>query len=173
MAINQITYATKSDINTSSTPASNKVVASDLNEIKTVVNGNATNIGDLSNLSTTSTNIVGAINEINAKKQVYSTSEVLTDKTWIDNSPIYRKTFKSTGNTGSMVQIAHGITGLKVITDYTICATNESGVNYFLANSQYPVYFEYTDNTYIYVGINNAYLSAPWAIYFTLEYTKS
>ena len=173
MAISQITYATKSDINTSSTPAANKVVASDLNEIKTVVNGNATNIGDISQLTTTSTNLVGAVNELDAKKEVYSTSETLTNKTWIDNSPIYKKTFKSMGDVGSLVQIAHGITGLKVITNYTICATNEAGVNYFLANSQYPVYFEYTDPTYIYVGINVAYQSAPWTIYFTLEYTKS
>ena len=153
MAISQITYATKSDISTTSAPASNKLQASDLNEIKTVVNGNANNIGDISQLTTT--------------------SEELTDKVWIDNSPIYKKTFKSMGNTGSLVQIAHGITGLKVITNYTICATNESGVNYFLGNSQYPVYFEYTDPTYVYVGINVAYQSAPWTIYFTIEYTKS
>lgn len=173
MAISQITYATKSDISTTSAPASNKVQASDLNEIKTVVNGNANNIGDISQLTTTSTNLVGAINEINGEQETYSTSEELTDKVWIDNSPIYRKTFKSMGNTGSLVQIAHGITGLKVITNYTICATNESGVNYFLGNSQYPVYFEYTDPTYVYVGINVAYQSAPWTIYFTIEYTKS
>ena len=173
MAISQITYATKSDINTSSTPAANKVVASDMNEIKTVVNGNATNIGDISQLGTVSTNLVGAINEVNGKTESYSTSEVLTNKTWIDNSPIYRKVFKSMGNTGSLVQITHGITGLKVITSYSICATNEAGVNYFLANSMYPVYFEYTDPTYIYVGINNAYQSAPWTVYIVLEYTKS
>lgn len=64
MAISQITYATKSDINTSSAPAANKVSASDLNEIKTVVNGNANLMGDLSNLTTTdTTSLVNAINE--------------------------------------------------------------------------------------------------------------
>lgn len=37
----QITYSTKSDINTTATPEVNKITAADMNEIKTVVNDNA------------------------------------------------------------------------------------------------------------------------------------
>ena len=95
-----------------------------------------------------------------------------TKKRWIDNSIIYRKVLKSTGQTGSYVNIAHGISNLKVVCSMEILATNENGVNYFLGNSQYPVYVEEINGTNVVAGINNAYLSAPWAIYIILEYTK-
>lgn len=65
MAINTISYSTKSDINTTQTPATQKVSASDMNEIKTVVNANANLMGDLTNLTTTvKTDIVSAINSL-------------------------------------------------------------------------------------------------------------
>lgn len=41
MAIQKITYSNKSNLNTTSVSATNKVSASDLNEIKSVVNNNA------------------------------------------------------------------------------------------------------------------------------------
>lgn len=64
MAINTITYANKSDINTSSVPITNKITSSDINEVKTVVNDNATLMGDLTNLNTTDkSSLVSAINE--------------------------------------------------------------------------------------------------------------
>ena len=63
MAITEITYNDKSDINTTSTPEVNKITASNLNEIKSVVNTNANLMGDLSNLNTSdNTSIVNAIN---------------------------------------------------------------------------------------------------------------
>ena len=46
----QITYSNKSDINTTATPEVNKVTAANMNEIKSVVNSNGT---DLSNLQGT------------------------------------------------------------------------------------------------------------------------
>lgn len=65
MAIVTINYTNKSDVNTSSTPAANKVAAADMNEIKSVVNTNANLQGDLANLDTTEkSSIVGAVNEI-------------------------------------------------------------------------------------------------------------
>ncbi len=66
MAINTITYADKSAIYTNaSIPDANKVNDSDMNEIKTVVNDNATLMGDLTTLNTTTqSSIVGAINEV-------------------------------------------------------------------------------------------------------------
>lgn len=65
MAIVTINYTNKSDINTSSTPATNKVVAADMNEIKSVVNTNANLQGDLANLNTTDkSSLVGAVNEV-------------------------------------------------------------------------------------------------------------
>ena len=50
-------------------------------------------VGTLSDLTTTAkTNIVAALNEVNGKTEAYSTSEALTNKVWINNKPIYRKT---------------------------------------------------------------------------------
>ena len=48
--MSKITYSTKSDINTTATPEVNKVTAANMNEIKSVVNSNET---DLSNLQGT------------------------------------------------------------------------------------------------------------------------
>lgn len=79
MAITTITYDDKSDLNTTATPSVNKVAASDMNEIKNVVNTNANLQGDLANLNTTEkSSIVGAINEMESKKAI---------KLWENGSP--------------------------------------------------------------------------------------
>ena len=63
MAITEITYNDKSDINTTSTPEVNKITASNLNEIKSVVNTNANLMGDLDTLTTSDkSSVVNAIN---------------------------------------------------------------------------------------------------------------
>lgn len=66
MAVQTITYDNKVALNVNPDIADvNKVTDNDMNEIKSVVNNNANNIGDLSNLTTpTTTNLVGAINSI-------------------------------------------------------------------------------------------------------------
>ena len=66
MAVQTITYDDKVALNSNSGIADiNKVNDSDMNMIKSVVNNNATNIGDLSNLITpTTSSIVGAINSV-------------------------------------------------------------------------------------------------------------
>lgn len=80
MAITTINWDNKSDINTTATPRSNKVVADDMNEIKSVVNTNATLMGNLANLNTTDkTSVVNAINE------VITNSEPVT--LWTNPSP--------------------------------------------------------------------------------------
>ena len=63
----QITYADKSTMNeNSSIPATNKCQASDMNEIKSVVNGNYNEVGNITNLTTTDkSSVVNAINEVN------------------------------------------------------------------------------------------------------------
>lgn len=62
----QITYADKSTMNeNSSIPAINKCQASDMNEIKSVVNNNYNEVGNITNLTTTDkSSVVNAINEI-------------------------------------------------------------------------------------------------------------
>lgn len=60
-----ISYQNKVAINTNSGVADiNKVKAEDMNEIKSVVNGNYNEVGDITNLNTTDkTSVVNAINE--------------------------------------------------------------------------------------------------------------
>ena len=81
------------------------------------VNEVNSNVGDLTNLNTTDkTSLVNAINEVNSKVDTYSTNEILTNKVWINNKPIYRKVFTNI----SVNQIEHlDITSLSIddITD--------------------------------------------------------
>lgn len=62
-----ISYTNKSALNQNLSIAdTNKCNAADMNEIKTVVNANATECGNASNLNTTDkTSLVNGINEIN------------------------------------------------------------------------------------------------------------
>lgn len=109
--MSQITYQDKSNINTSTAPPQNKISDTDMNEIKSVVNGNDTLMGDLTNLTTTDkTSIVNAINEL-ANKNVYSTTEVVVGK-WVDNKPIYRKVIA----TGTMSANAEKIISMDIPT---------------------------------------------------------
>lgn len=108
MAVQTITYEDKQYLNQNANiPATNKVQDTDMNEIKSVVNNNATetsnnttNIGNLSNLATENkTSIVNSINEIK-NAEIYSTEEVKTNKIWINGKPIYRKVLTGTKNAG-------------------------------------------------------------------------
>lgn len=67
--MSKITYANKSALNVNSSIADvNKCNASDMNEIKNVVNQNDDNVGALSGLNTTNkSSIVNAVNEVNTK----------------------------------------------------------------------------------------------------------
>lgn len=83
MAIQTITYDNKVALNENPGVAEiNKVTDDNMNEIKSVVNNNA---------SETSTNTTKITN-----LQTYSTSETNTGQKWIDNKPIYRKVFSFT-----------------------------------------------------------------------------
>ena len=86
MSINTITYADKQATNVNANiNANNKCQASDMNEIKTVVNANANLQGDLSSLNTTTkTSIVGAINEVLNREIL--TATIAGDKTFSSTS---------------------------------------------------------------------------------------
>ena len=174
----QITYDTKVALNeNSSIAAINKISADDMNEIKTVVNTNDTAVGDLSTLTTTATTVVGAINEVNAKTDNYSTTEIKTNKLWIDNKPIYRKVV----NTGTLPdsttkQIEHGISNLKRILNIFGYAYTPNGQSYPLpwinaTNVTYQTAL-YCDSTYIYMstGTGRSNITESYVI---LEYTKT
>lgn len=90
----KITYDDKIQLNENANiPNNQKCRAVDMNEIKSVVNGNDTNVGSLSNLNTTDkTSVVNAINEVNTNQinsSTYSTDEIVIG-TYL-GKPLYRK----------------------------------------------------------------------------------
>lgn len=117
----KITYENKVALNVNSDIANvNKCNATDLNEIKEVVNTNDDNttnnsnaIGNLSNLNTISKdNLVSAINEVDNNdilKGTYSTNETKIG-TWM-GKPLYRKVLSTVGLTsGTKKSINYNIT---------------------------------------------------------------
>ena len=69
--MSEITYDDKVDLQVATNIANiNKVTASDMNEIKNVVNNNAEEVGDITSLTTTDkTNVVNAVNELNTPEK--------------------------------------------------------------------------------------------------------
>lgn len=106
-----ITYDNKTTLNPQPSVAdANKVTSGDMNMIKSVVNTNYGEVGNIANLNTTDkSSIVNAVNELKGG-EVYSTSEVKTNKVWIDGKPIYRKMIQiSVGTTDTSYTIANNI----------------------------------------------------------------
>ena len=98
MATSKIQFDNKEDLYTdSSILRKNKVVADDVNEIKQVVNNNADELNNKPNIQSSesqSETDAYSCSYLNDKiKDVYSTSETLTNKIWVDNKPIYRKVY--------------------------------------------------------------------------------
>ena len=97
---NIITFNNKTTLNSQPDIANeNKVTASDMNEIKSNVN-----------------EIING--------EVYSTSEVKTNKVWIDNKPIYRKVinFGALPSSASTLSVSHNINYDKIVNLYGICS---------------------------------------------------
>lgn len=156
--VTTITYNNKVAINENPNIADvNKVKDDDMNEIKSVVNNNAT---ELSNLGT------------------YSESEVNTGKKWINNKPIYRKVvdFGNLPNATSK-STAHGISNLGTIvkmdgfmtngTLSTILPVTIPDANYI----SYGVGVESIDTTNITVSTGTDRTS--YTAFFIVEYTKT
>lgn len=102
MATQTINYTDKVFLNENSSIADiNKIKDVDMNEIKSVVNNNA------SETDTNATNITNI--------QTYSTSETDTGKKWIDGKTIYRKVLDITNISSSGAEYSHNISNLGVI----------------------------------------------------------
>lgn len=181
----QITYTNKETLNEQpSIAAKNKVTSDDMNEIKTVVNTNYGEVGDITTLTTTDkTNVVSAVNELKSG-EVYSTSETLTNKVWTDGKPIYRKVVTGTTTTrDANFTVAHGISNydnimidgksfLKTVGAKTLilpanCPANNS-TDY---NKRYNRVTIEDSNLIMYIGSYNGYNSFDY--YIILEYTKN
>ena len=69
----------------------NKVKAEDMNEIKSVVNGNYNEVGDITNLTTTDkTSVVNAINELEGEAQFEDITSQITFNETVANTKFYK-----------------------------------------------------------------------------------
>lgn len=174
----QITYANKEFINeNASIPAINKVQDTDLNEIKTVVNGLVSDTYSTDTEQSYSCNYINSIND-------YSTSETNTGKKWIDGKPIYRKVITGTTSTkDAAFNVAHGISNYGIMMIDNKSFIKSVGTSTFItpincppnSSSSYnnrPVRAAIVDNNItIYIGSYNGYNSYEYNI--ILEYTKT
>ena len=107
------------------------------------------------------------------ERNVYSTNEVVIGK-WVDNKPIYKKTF-----TGSLIDGAILIQNIGVLVNAYGSGNYEGGII-----RQLPYYEFYNNNNYIInVSVNNNEIrfgalvgGSPTTVYnvaLTLEYTKT
>lgn len=145
---------------------------------------NGTAIGDLTQLSTTvKTDLVNAINEVDGKTDVYSTSEVKTDKVWTDNKPIYRVVYNfttpSTSGTSSMNFSVPEMATMDSITyiggTIMINATSQATrpINYYMgANDHSCPSLERNSNVVTFYFADRTFLQGA-TCKLILEYTKT
>lgn len=170
----QITYTDKVALNVDPSVANiNKVTDADMNEIKSVVNTNDTNVGDITTLTTSNkSSVVSATNEINARFNFSTTEQVIG--TWTDGSTWYRKVV-SLGNLPSSgsKSTSHGISNLdKVINIYGFANTNtyKFPLPYTTNSNQSNIsLYASATNVIVEVGQDRSGFTG-WAI---MEYTKT
>lgn len=144
--MSKITYTDKVALNVNSDIADvNKCNATDLNEIKDVVNTNDDNMGLLSYLNTTNKgSIVNSINEVNNKFN-YSTEEQVIG-TWTNGKPIYRKVVTGTvPKSDYYPTVATGITNLDKVISISVVLAYGDNRQYF-SSIRYTYYLDKGDN---------------------------
>lgn len=165
MAVQTINYTNKQFLNENSSIANiNKVTDDDMNEIKSVVNNNAA-------ITLQNQTMVNAFSD----GEVYSTSEVKTNSIWIDNKPIYRKVVQTGALSGSVKNVAHGISSLNIV-------INLYGIAITSGNAYYTIPRVVNTQTNQQIGLNangtnitlDAGSNASFADSFVIiEYTKT
>lgn len=153
MAVQTITYDDKAYLNQNPSIANiNKVTDNDMNEIKSVVNNNAT---ELTNNGS------------------YSTTEVNTGMTWINGKPIYRKVFDFgylPNNTTA--EIGSGLTNVVITQMYGVAANNSNAtLTIPEANGGNSIRLVYTSDNKVQVG--TTYDRSSFYAYIILEYYKT
>lgn len=150
MAVSTITYSDKSDINVNSNvPSTNKIQATDMNEIKSVVNNNSSEL---------------------SKLQGYSTVETVIG-TWIDGEPIYRKVINFT-NTSTNWETIDTIANMDEVVTL-------KGYTYDSGNNKTVIPSYGTDSVQIYITSAGAVNKKATSYYqnktgtLILEYTKT
>lgn len=194
--MSKITYTDKVALNVNSDIANiNKCNATDLNEIKNVVNNNDDdfntlniNVGNITQLNTTNkSNVVNAINEVNTndiRRSTYTTSEQVIGK-WIDGKPLYRKTitFTTMIKQNEITSIAHNITNAKnIFIDFGASFMEANiGESDYLSYGLPLIGYENSTNDKVFCYVNPTYINfyangnwaENWTKHITLKYTKT
>lgn len=177
--MDMITYADKVALNENpEIQEINKITAENMNEIKTVVNNFINDV--ISNrIQQDITSIVNAVNEIE-EENYYSTEEKQIGK-WIDNKPLYRKTFVINGNSSTEQQNYQ----------FELASLNWETVTFIYGTTYQETNSYYRDlhNAYAYDSTATNEYSGAWTsgtllrvrsrgiavskFYVTLEYTKT
>ena len=174
--MSKITYENKVALNVNSDIADiNKCNASDLNEIKNVVNTNDDIVGDLAQLNNTNkSNLVSAINEVNNKFN-YSTEEQVIGK-WSNGKPVYRKVLNIGTPSGQRTYPTHGISNLEnVINLYGFCYTDVSTRQTIpMTYTNWEIFaYDITDTVFTLNFSTNQWNANPTNVYIIFEYTKT
>jgi hypothetical protein len=109
-------------------------------------------------------------------QDVYSTSEIKTNKVWLDGKPIYKKTYIKTGtaNTAKSESITVG-DDIEMFTNYEVICTNSTSpaislmANYYNTSTDYFRVFTGNSTTFNL----RYYVSYTPKIYVTIYYTKT
>ena len=114
--------------------------------------------------------------------EIYSTSEIKTNKKWIDGKPIYRKTIDCGKLLGSdtVKSVAHNISNIDLITDRKAFGYISTGNKMtfdipFGGNTSAMFNGAFAsaraDNTFVYLVVHGDLTT--YSAYMTLEYTKT
>ena len=156
MAVSKITYEDKVSTIVSPLPAINRIRDVDCNEIKDVVNDNAD------------------ILQVELDQQVYSSTEVKTNKIWYDNKPIYQKTLEVdlSSEHSTNYSYIHNIANIDNIVSIDGILKRSSSNGYINVNSysasSYRISVVGTTTT---LNIQN--VGYVGIAYYTIEYTKT
>ena len=97
---------------------------------------------------------------------IYSTTEVLTNKIWINGKPIYSKIINHGSFSALDNYFDHGIVNIDIVTLYT--TTIKQGANSFTGSG--------CDTWYAVIGATQVHIHWPWGLisaFSTVEYTKA
>lgn len=111
-------------------------------------------------------------------RMTYSTTEQRIG-TWIDNKPLYRRVTSFTlaaTHENEQLALPHGISNLKMITDFKCTVPTGNGTGYILPftnMSGASTSVEKYNSQYIYIDIRNDEWGAGRTFYMMMEYTKT
>lgn len=148
------------------------------NDVEWKNSSSAINIVDNLNSSSSTDGLSARQGKVLNNKFNYSTTEQRIG-TWIDNKPLYRKVTLFTLTTtheNEQLTLPHGISNLKMITDFKCIIPTGNGTGYILPftnMSGASTSVEKYNGQYIYIDIKNDEWGAGRSFYMIMEYTKT